>query len=202
MAAEGRNTGAKKKNEAMNTKQVILVSSLGVLLAVGAAQAQPADGGPGPRPPRGPMLMHQGLLGLLDRYDINKDGQLDASEIASLKADIESGKIAPPPGERGRVAHRPLPPQILEQYDLNKDGKLDEAERAALQTDIQSGKLALPGGGGRPHRVPPTAQQVLEKFDVNKDGVLDATELEAFLSQPPPPPIHEPVPPPAAAPGE
>ncbi len=182
----------------MNAKQVVLVSSLGLLLAVGAAQAQPAGGGPGPRPPRGPM-MHLGLLGLLDRYDINKDGQLDASEMATLKADIESGKIAPPPGERDRVAHRPLPPQILEQYDVNKDGRLDETERAALQADIASGKLTLPQGGGPPHAGRPTAQQVLEKFDVNKDGVLDATELEAFLSQPPRRPPHEPVPPPLGA---
>src|SRR5512140_1195341 len=161
----------------MKIQKVALMSSLGLLLTVGVAPAQPGPGGSprGPRPQHEPM-QHQGLLSLLDKYDINKDGQLDASEMATLKADVESGKIAPPPQERGRPQHRPLPPQVLEQYDVNKDGTLDETERAALHADIQPGKLSLPAGGpgGPAHRARPTAQQILEKFDVNKDSALDA----------------------------
>jgi Ca2+-binding EF-hand superfamily protein len=202
----GREKPATKKQKHMKIDKIALVSSLGLLLASGAAQAQPAGPPHGTRPPRGPML-HQGLADLLDRYDINKDGQLDAAEMASLKADVESGKIAPPSQERGRVPHRPLPPGVMEQYDVNKDGTLDETERESLQGDIQSGKLTLPGrgGGGPPHRPRLTAQQLLERFDTNKDSALDAAELETFLNQAPPPgPRHESVPPPhaPAPPGE
>ena len=85
---------------------------------------------------------------LLDTYDLDKDGRLDAEERAQVKADIDSGKIqAPGRTPRGGApgAHVP-PPEILEKYDVNKDGKLDATEREAVHADMESGKLARPAG--------------------------------------------------------
>jgi len=170
------------------TNRLLLLTALGMTLAGVTAQAQtePADqpaGGPGPRgvPPLG-----QVLKGLLQKYDVNQDGQLDQTEMAALQKDIDEGKIQPPmgPGPRGRFGPGPgpLPKEILDKYDVNKDGHLDEEERAALHKDIEAGKVQLPGRRGAfPPPPPLTAKQVLEKFDADKDGKLDETELNAFL---------------------
>ena len=48
---------------------------------------------------------------ILDQYDANKDGKLDEAERATLRADVEAGKIQPPPrpgrGPRGEGARGP-----------------------------------------------------------------------------------------------
>jgi hypothetical protein len=84
------------------------------------------------------------------QYDANKDGQLDETERATLRADVASGKVTLP----ARGARRQPPPEIMAQYDTNKDGTLDDTERAALHADIESGKLPRPvhGGGRGPGR--------------------------------------------------
>ncbi len=68
--------------------------------------------GPGPRglrgaggPDFGPR--HQELL---DKYDANKDGKLDAAEHEAIRKDIESGKLQPPPFGPRRGGFGPPPP--------------------------------------------------------------------------------------------
>jgi Ca2+-binding EF-hand superfamily protein len=48
---------------------------------------------------------------LLERYDANKNGKLDADELAAVRRDFASGK-----------------PKALKKLDSNADGKLDDAE--------------------------------------------------------------------------
>ena len=55
---------------------------------------------------------------VLDKYDTNKNGQLDPDERAKLKKDR------------------------LEKYDTNKDGKLDEAERKAMNEELRKERQA------------------------------------------------------------
>jgi Ca2+-binding EF-hand superfamily protein len=185
-----------------NSAKFALVAALGLTLAAVTVNAQTdaADASAGPRPggpPPGAPRLGLVLKDLLEKYDINKDGQLDQTELAALRKDIDDGKIGPPAGgppggpagrrgPGGPGGRPPLPKEILDKYDVNKDGKLDEAERAALHKDIQDGKIQLPGGGpqgqggpGLGH--PPTAKEIMAKFDVDKDGKLDETELTAFL---------------------
>ncbi len=174
-------------------KRLVFIGALGFCLARITAVAQPADPSAGPAPGGPPRAPGMFLLGLLDKYDVNHDGQLDAAELAALRKDIEEGKLPPPPGGRvgrGPGGPPPLPKDILDKYDLNHDGKLDESERAALQKDIREGKVQLPfrgpgpgGPGGPGFRPLPTAADVLARFDADKDGKLDEAELTAFLNE-------------------
>ncbi len=59
---------------------------------------------------------------LLQKYDTNKDGKLDDSERAQMKADFQAKR------EAEKAA-------MLQKYDTNKDGKLDDTERAAMRSD-------------------------------------------------------------------
>jgi hypothetical protein len=120
------------------------------------APAKPAHRGGG-RPPLPPEIR--------DKYDVNKDGKLDETERAALKADIDSGKVTlpkrgpggpggpgGPEGKGGKGGKgRPVSKEALEKYDANKDGKLDETERAKMKADIQSGAFVPPQ---RPHGRP------------------------------------------------
>lgn len=102
----------------------------------------------GGRPPLPPEI--------LAKYDVNKDGKLDETERAALKADVDAGKVSLPkhgpggpggPGGKGR----PVPPEVLAKYDANKDGKIDATERAKMKADIESGAFVPPH---RPHGHP------------------------------------------------
>ncbi len=206
----------------MKTKtKVLLLTAIAMTAAGVTSYAQNAPDQTAPTPPAGaphapPPPFGQILQNILEKYDANKDGQLDATEYAALQQDIKDGKLqppGPPPGGpmggwpgRGRM---PLPKELIEKYDVNHDGKLDETEREALHKDIQAGKVQLPPPGPGlpgPGQQPPTAAQLLEKFDADKDGKLDEAELTALLDDvrqhrlPPPRMRHGPGVPPADAP--
>ena len=59
---------------------------------------------------------------LIQQFDNNGDGKLDAAERAQMKAAFEA---------RRAERHK----QALARYDLDKDGKLDAAERKAMRDD-------------------------------------------------------------------
>lgn len=56
-----------------------------------------------------------------EQYDVNKDGKLDETEIAAMKADRAAKKQA----------------RLLAKYDANKNGVLDPAEEAVHQADLE-----------------------------------------------------------------
>lgn len=60
---------------------------------------------------------------LLEKYDKNHDGVIDADERAAFAKDRESRKA-----------------ERLQKYDKNHDGKLDESERAAMRADREAAK--------------------------------------------------------------
>ena len=57
---------------------------------------------------------------ILQKFDANKDGKLDDSERAQMKAAFEAKRA-----ERHKAA--------LAKFDANKDGKLDATERKTMQ---------------------------------------------------------------------
>lgn len=57
---------------------------------------------------------------ILQKYDTNKDGKLDDSEKAAMKADFEA-------------KHEQRKAEMLAKFDTNKDGKLDDSEKAAMR---------------------------------------------------------------------
>jgi hypothetical protein len=56
-------------------------------------------GGPGGRNGPGFGPRHQEIM---DQYDVNHDGKLDATEREAIQKDIDSGKLPPPPRGGGR----------------------------------------------------------------------------------------------------
>jgi len=91
-----------------------LALGLTTLLAAGTAGLALANGGGGAGGFAG------GKAKLLEKYDTNKDGVLDANEKAAMKADFQAKRAA-------RKAER------IAKFDKNGDGKLDESERAAMR---------------------------------------------------------------------
>jgi len=65
----------------------------------------------------------------LEKYDANKDGSLDDTEMAAWKADIAAKAKA-------------TKEENLAKYDTNKDGKFDETEKAARKADEDAEKAA------------------------------------------------------------
>lgn len=195
----------------MKRTRLAVLSAAALAFGAGTLNAQDSplatDAPDAPPPPHAPQFA-QILTDLVTKYDVNKDGQLDATELATMRADAESGKLAPPPPRRmphmgGRLGGGP-PPELLQQYDTDKDGHLNESERAALQADIESGKVVPPRQGDAQH-ARPSAQQLLDRFDADKNGTLDATELEAMLNEGPGPrraPMHARLPAREAPPGQ
>lgn len=118
----------------------------------------------------------------LDRFDTNKNGQLDAEELkvrqAATKAANEEAvaelermkKMAEAESKQRdlEVMNAPIP-AALKKYDANSDGKWDTAEKAAWDADMAKA-------------IAESKQRDLDRFDANKDGELDAEELKVRRS--------------------
>lgn len=142
------------------TNKLALAVTLALALAGTLATAQPAggdddNGGPpqGPGPGRRPPLPKE----ILDQYDTNHDGTLDATERENLRKDVDAGKVQlPGPGRMGAGGGfrgpnpEALHKMLLNRYDANKNGKLDDDEYIQIGKDVESGKLRLgPPPGAR-----------------------------------------------------
>lgn len=90
------------------SKKSLTVLTLASLALGGAALAQ----GPG-RGGKGPMRAE-----MLEKFDTNKDGQLDDTERTAMRAEREKKRQ-----------------EMLAKFDANKDGKLDDTERQAAHAE-------------------------------------------------------------------
>lgn len=93
---------------------------------------------------------------LLDTYDSDASGTLEAGEIAALQADIEA-----------RCADRLT--KLVEKFDANGDGTLDESE-------WQGARVALR------ERITEHRRERSAAFDTDADGQLDDDELAEVRS--------------------
>jgi hypothetical protein len=57
----------------------------------------------------------------LAKYDANKDGQLDATEVSAIKKEFAANKT-----------------ESLKQYDSNADGKIEDAEVDGIKADFSA----------------------------------------------------------------
>lgn len=177
----------------MKNKMILLTAAavLAALTTQLSAQPGPGRGGRFHRgAPEDAADLSEKRKELIEKYDASKDGQLDESERAALRADIQSGKVEVPPGPIGRFLRLGPPPEVVAKYDANKDGQLDEAERAAVRADVESGELEKPpfarrphfrgGGGDNAEERAAARKQLLEKYDANENGQLDEEERAAI----------------------
>ena len=147
--------------------------------AMPCAPAMPCCGKPGSRPD-----FHKVML---EKFDANKDGQLDDAEKAAAKADFEAKRA-----EMKAAFEK----KMLEKFDANKDGQLDDAEKAAAKAEFEKMRAERGPKGpkcgrhghhgpkgphccGKPGPRPDFHKMMLEKFDANKDGQLDDAEKAA-----------------------
>ncbi len=88
-----------------------MIGALGLALAGVVAIAQQNGGNPGGAPPaegkpagdgdRQPPKFGTMLKETVDKYDTNKDGQLDKNEMAAFQKDVDEGKLRPPMPQGG-----------------------------------------------------------------------------------------------------
>jgi hypothetical protein len=149
----------------------------GGLMAVSAANltAQPANPpGPGDRPERQAQRKQ-----ILERFDKNKDGELDEEEREAARESFRrgpnergrpggppdaSGRTAGPPRDRGGRARggrggsrRGQRIEVIPKFDKDNDGVLDKAERSAAIKYVEEQRNSENGDdrgqrGGRPPR--------------------------------------------------
>jgi hypothetical protein len=105
------------------------------------------------------------LENVVERFDADSSGDLDAQENAALTAeygDLEAGVSAEHPnqGQPGKLA------ALLGAYDSDGSGILEATEIATLQADIEA-------------RCEARLAKLVEEFDVDGDGELDETEWAA-----------------------
>lgn len=99
----------------MMTKLKLALALSGSLLAsIGGIASAQGWGGPGSGANIGPRK-----AAILQKYDTNGDGQLDAQERAAMRADFKAKREA-------------RKQEMLAKYDTNKDGKLEPAERKVM----------------------------------------------------------------------
>ncbi|HEY3853064.1 MAG TPA: hypothetical protein VGO67_01570 [Verrucomicrobiae bacterium] len=144
-------------------KKSIWVAATAFLAAISTVNAQPADGqGPDDGNPPPPHRHHHRPppLPIVIALDVNKDGVIDASEIANATA-------------------------ALKTLDTNGDGQLTVDE---YMPHRPNGKNALPpppdGADGAPPPPPPPGPDgkrpvppIVAALDTNGDGIIDSTEL-------------------------
>ena len=111
---------------------------------------------------------------LIERYDKNGDGQLDASERASLREAMAG---------RGGTAKRRAG-ELLRRFDRDGNGSLDEQERAALRRSLQNRrpgqKKRRPGSKKRAVNSDRSVPSfILRRFDKDRDGRLNPQERAA-----------------------
>ena len=124
----------------------------GGLITYAQSDSPDPSGGPQGRPSPGALL-----LTLLDKYDANHDGVLDQAELATLRSDIQAGKILPrhggpdgaPGGNDAGMHQPPSAKDLIKQFDTDNDGKLDEAELTAMLKFLHEHRpMHGPGQGG------------------------------------------------------
>lgn len=121
--------------------------------------------------PKGPRGGEHARAALLERFDANKDGQLDETERAAARDAMQEQAA----GRRQ---------EALAKFDKDGDGKLSDEEKAAA-------KEALKDRAGE------RRQDIVAKFDQDGDGKLNDAEkaaareaMKARAGQPKPKPAN------------
>jgi len=116
-----------------------------VALALGSWTAGTYAEDTKPAPGKGPAA-GQFRQKLLEKFDKNGDGKLDAEELKAAREEFQKngGPKLGPQGEE-------LKKKLLEKFDKNGDGKLDADELKAAREEMQKrrGGPGQPGPGGR-----------------------------------------------------
>ena len=162
----------------MYTRRLIPLYCSATLFLTGIAVAQPVapdavsaespaasseDMGPALAPPtRHAHPLTPQEQSLLQRYDKNGDGKLDAAELDAAHGAAQQAKM-------GRdVIARQIYDRLLTQFDTGHEGKLNSDQQKQAVDFLQTNR-------------PRIYQAVARQFDRNADGKLDAGETAALF---------------------
>jgi glycine/D-amino acid oxidase-like deaminating enzyme len=131
-----------------------------LVLAAGAAHAQPADpyGGPVPPPAAAPARQMRPMMplraALIARFDRNGDGRLEPNERRAAARALRKLARKLDRQARKQAMREQRLGAVIQRYDLNGDGNVDPTEMA-------------PGMARR-----------LQRLDRNRDGWVDDRDFE------------------------
>ena len=101
---------------------------------------------------------------ILNKYDENGNGKLDADEEIKYEEDKAKAKEARKAKMEARKA------KMLERFDIDGDGELSKDERKAMNETLSA---------ERQERIEAKKQKLLEKFDADGNGELNGEEIQA-----------------------
>ena len=168
---------------------IVLVVGSSCLASMCIAQA------PNNRRNTTPEQRQQQFRLILQRFDVNKNGRLDAPELARAREaypqlrrqrqdnagnqtnKLNGGPTANVPGENA--------PQVIQRFDKDGDGVLNDKERAAARQALQQLRQRpgvvrqLFSGNVKRNRL--DSSRLMQKYDIDGDGVLNANERRAAI---------------------
>ncbi len=97
---------------------------------------------------------------VLEKYDANQDGRLDAEEREAVRQGRKEGLNKPSSRRRSRREEEKHPPELLALYDKDKSGWIDGDE-----WDVAG---------------PAESAKILKQFDTDEDGALGEKEKETL----------------------
>ncbi len=142
-----------------------------------------------------PEQRQQQSRAILQRFDVNKNGRLDAPELAPMRKaipqlqrkmqDNNGNQINKPSGEPAANPRRESGSQVVQRFDKDGDGVLNDQERAAARQALQ--QLRQRSGSTRRlfsfnvKRNRLDSSRLMQKYDFDGDGVLNADERRAAI---------------------
>lgn len=100
---------------------------------------------------------------IIQRYDTNKDGKLDDTEVAEVKEKMFMADQEKKQEKIERVQKRR--DELIKEFDKNGDGKLDDAEKKEMETVLRARVEKRP--------------LMLKRLDTDGDGKLSDEEWNA-----------------------
>lgn len=100
---------------------------------------------------------------IIKRYDTNKDGKLDETEVAAVKEQMLMANQEKREARLERVKDRQG--EWIKEFDKDGDGKLNDEEKKTMETTVRARMEKNP--------------RMMERLDTDKDGKLSDAEWAA-----------------------
>lgn len=100
---------------------------------------------------------------IIKRYDTNKDGKLDETEVAAVKEQMLTANQEKREVRLDRLKERRT--EWIKEFDKDGDGKLNDDEKKTMETTLRARMEKNP--------------RMMERLDTDKDGKLSDAEWAA-----------------------
>lgn len=168
----------------MNSKKTpIQTLAIALTLTLAGSVAFAGNRAQAPQKQQTTQKAHQKAQKLLQKFDRNGDGVLDAAELEAVvifkhkkrhkmkkRFDTDGdGQLSPAERQAMRAAKQQRKAQILQNFDRNGNGQLEPAERQAARQSMVT------------TRVTRRFDRMLSRHDANQDGALSWSEIDQVI---------------------